>query len=138
MEALKDCDCNTKYFHLSIVIRRKQNIIETLQDENEVWVMDVEQIKTMVWNYWSNLFREEALNAPRKQRLCDYFPRISKDEWCTVNLPFASSEVHVSLMDMKPYKALVSDGFQPIFYQGYWEVVSPKPDFDGDKSFGES
>lgn len=125
MEALKDGDCNTRYFHLSTVIRRKQNRIETLQDGNGVWVTDGEEIKAMVLEFWSNMFREENSNGPQQKLLNDYFPRLSGEEWNAFNRPFANCEVKAALMDMKPYKAPGPDGFQPIFYQRFWEVVSP-------------
>lgn len=36
--AINDGDRNTRYFHLSTVIRRRRNKIETLQDEYGEWI----------------------------------------------------------------------------------------------------
>ncbi|XP_010666673.1 uncharacterized protein LOC104883809 [Beta vulgaris subsp. vulgaris] len=59
MEAISDGDRNTRYFHLSTLIRRRQNRIETLKDESDNWTMDDSQVKALVLKYWSELFQEE-------------------------------------------------------------------------------
>ncbi|XP_074291253.1 uncharacterized protein LOC141618027 [Silene latifolia] len=48
MEAICDGDRNTRLFHLSTIIRRKNNRIEGLQDSTSTWIWNSEAIKRMV------------------------------------------------------------------------------------------
>lgn len=56
LEAIGDGDRNTRYFHLSTIIRRKRNKVEGLMDENGEWVTDGDQVRDMVRQFWSHLF----------------------------------------------------------------------------------
>lgn len=117
IEAICDGDRNTRYFHLSTVIRRrKRNRIEALQKKEGQWVMDANQVKGMVLDYWKNLFQEESQS--------NHYGRILWD-LVTISFCFAECEVLAALRSMKPFKAPGPDGFQPVFFQRYWDVVGP-------------
>lgn len=117
IEAICDGDRNTRYFHLSTVIRRrKRNRIEALQKKEGQWVMDANQVKGMVLDYWKNLFQEESQS--------NHYDRILWD-LVTISFCFAECEVLAALRSMKPFKAPGPDGFQPVFFQRYWDVVGP-------------
>nr|KYP44678.1 Retrovirus-related Pol polyprotein LINE-1 [Cajanus cajan] len=60
---------------------------------------------------------------------------LASGEWCTdasllnyddqvlLGAPVSKEDVFQALMEMKSYKAPGPDGFQPIFYKMYWDVV---------------
>ncbi|CAL9006204.1 unnamed protein product, partial [Prunus brigantina] len=55
-----DGDRNTKFFHLTTVVRRRRNKIERLKDSNGDWVEDAEGIKRLVVEYFQGLFNQGA------------------------------------------------------------------------------
>lgn len=62
VERLKHGDRNTKFFHISMLVRRRRNKIEVLQDESRRWVEDGEKLKDMAVEYYSSLFRAEPMD----------------------------------------------------------------------------
>ena len=125
-EAICDTDRNTRYFHLTTIIRRKRNKVEALMDEEGNWITDGEKVKVMVREFWSNLFQEDSDHVHvGTAMLSDYFPDISSDDREKLERPFSPCEVLAALKDMQPYKAPGPDGFQPVFYQKFWAVVQP-------------
>ncbi|XP_021729754.1 uncharacterized protein LOC110696708 [Chenopodium quinoa] len=88
VEAIPDGDRNTRYFHLSTIMRRRRNRIETLQDGDGNWIQCPNRVKSMVVNFFD-------------------------------------CEIKRVLMGMKPVKAPGPDSIQPLFYQQYWDLVTP-------------
>lgn len=74
VDAIKDGDRNTRYFHLSTIIRRRQNKGEALKDNTGSWVYDAESIKGMILEYWKSIFQEEQQAFTGARLLTDYFP----------------------------------------------------------------
>lgn len=48
LDALKDGDHNTKFFHLSTIIRRRRNRIDMLLDGEGNWISTPEEVKQLV------------------------------------------------------------------------------------------
>ena len=48
-----------------------------------------------------------------------------EDEFEVLSRPFATCEIKNAIMSMEAYKAPGPDGFQPLFYQRFWDTVSP-------------
>jgi len=59
VEAIRDGDRNTWYYHTSTVVRRKVNRIEMLQEGEGNWVSDSQQISRMVRTFFVGLYYEE-------------------------------------------------------------------------------
>ncbi|XP_056688449.1 uncharacterized protein [Spinacia oleracea] len=74
LEALKDGDRNTKYFHLSTVIRRYRNKVTMLQERDGNWITDPSRLKEMVVQYWHSLFTEEFPQYDTRASLKASFP----------------------------------------------------------------
>lgn len=53
---LEHGDKNTRYFHTSTMIKRKRNIIEMLSRDDGSMVTDVEQLKSMVVEFFTKLY----------------------------------------------------------------------------------
>lgn len=51
LEAIEDGDRNTRFFHLSTVMRRKYNRIDMLQEHDGSWVTKPDQVRSMVVSY---------------------------------------------------------------------------------------
>ena len=125
LEAISDGDRNTRYFHLSTIIRRRRNTVDALLDESGCWITDVEQVKGMVISFWKQLFQEEQSSEVPEPLLRDYFPDISAMDREKLSRPFSPCEVFAALQDMQPFKAPGPDGFQQVFYQRFWNLVQP-------------
>ncbi|EEF46434.1 conserved hypothetical protein [Ricinus communis] len=60
---------NSRYFHGSIVIRRKKNRIESLKDTYGCWLDDIDPFKKMVVKFYTKLYTEETTsNVPIRIR----------------------------------------------------------------------
>lgn len=59
---LKEGDRNTRYYHTKTLIRRRQNKITMIKNDNDEWVEDVEVIGGLFQEFYGNLFREENHN----------------------------------------------------------------------------
>lgn len=57
-------DRNTKFFHLSTIIRRRRNKIERLKNEHGEWVEEASAIKDLVVRYFSTLFSQGVFGMP--------------------------------------------------------------------------
>ncbi|KAK9706615.1 hypothetical protein RND81_07G139200 [Saponaria officinalis] len=124
MEQICDGDRNTKFVHLSTIIRRKRNRIERLQNENDVWLWDPSEIKSHVMSYYKTLFTASNYGSLEKM-LIGAFPVLEDEEKGKLDSAFTDSEIQGALSQMSPYKAPGPNGFQALFYQTQWSVFSP-------------
>ncbi|KAK4726505.1 hypothetical protein R3W88_031422 [Solanum pinnatisectum] len=53
---LANGDANTKFFHLSVVNRRRRNRIAFFKDDNDNWITNPSRIVDHTFNYFSNCF----------------------------------------------------------------------------------
>lgn len=54
-------DANTKYFHLSVLNRRRRNKITYFKDSNDIWITDPAEIANYVHNYFSACFTTDHI-----------------------------------------------------------------------------
>ncbi|WCJ20597.1 LINE-1 retrotransposable element ORF2 protein [Euphorbia peplus] len=116
-------DRNTKYFHLSTIIRRKQNKIEVIQLNNGNWIYDLNDIRSHAFNFYKNLFLEDQ---PRSFVSCNTtisFPHLSDCESNDIFRPVSVEDIRQALFDMSPNKAPGIDGLPAAFYQRHWGIV---------------
>lgn len=50
-------DINTKFFHISTIIRHRRNAIEFLKKEDGGWILTQEEIGDYITSYFSTLFQ---------------------------------------------------------------------------------
>ena len=122
-EAIRDRDRNTRYYHLSTIVRRSFNRIEALQDAQGNWFWDDEGIKSMVRDFFLSLFSDDG--APFTPYILpkDCFPTLNAEEQTELDKTFTGCEVKKALFDMDRFKAPGPDGFQALFYQRHWDMV---------------
>lgn len=111
LEALRDGDRNTKFFHLSTVNRRPRNQIEMLQNSEGQWLSDTDEVKVLVVDYWRVLFQDKCPNYVQTEFMPNSFPPIPHADWPSLTRPYASCEVQAAIMSMRPYKAPGPDDF---------------------------
>lgn len=52
-------DLNMKFYHASLVTRKRRNHIFMLQNDEGVWIQHSDTLKALVQNFYSNLFATE-------------------------------------------------------------------------------
>ncbi|XP_057756534.1 uncharacterized protein LOC130975820 [Arachis stenosperma] len=61
---LVEGDRNTKYFHTKTLVRRRKNKIVKLRNNNGIWCEEVEAVKSIVSNFFTDLYRDERPERP--------------------------------------------------------------------------
>lgn len=52
-------DRNTKFFHLSTVVRRRRNKVVLLRNKEGCWIEDKDQLKELAVSYFKKLYSED-------------------------------------------------------------------------------
>ncbi|XP_062101909.1 uncharacterized protein LOC133809260 [Humulus lupulus] len=116
-------DQNTKYFHAWANIRRRRNQIRSLKDvEGRSVDWDSGLDKLMV-DYFSELFT--ASDTCWDRVISGVQGQISEELNHTLMATIDKDEVRAALFQMHPDKSPGPDGFNPGFYQKYWDIVEP-------------
>lgn len=67
-------DLNTRYFHLTTLIRRRRNVIEYLKTPNSTWLDSQQNVGDHVCNYFQKLF--SSSQPTLSQDLEDLIPSV--------------------------------------------------------------
>lgn len=103
LEAIKDGDRNTKFFHLATVIRRNRNKVDMLQANDGSWVTDPTNVKLMVEQYWKDLFMEENPHYCTSNYTTGAFPLMSEKELESLTRPYVQCEVELAIKSMQAF-----------------------------------
>ena len=98
---LKLWDKNSKFFHLSTIIRRKRNSIDAMRDENGSWITEGNSIKNTFLNYFKNLFQQSESDFP------PHFEQLV--------LPCITEDENVELCRIPSHDEIRSTLFQTVF-----------------------
>ncbi|MCI02468.1 RNA-directed DNA polymerase (Reverse transcriptase) [Trifolium medium] len=103
------------------IIRQKRNKIHGIQLQSGEWCTDPDVMRTEALNFFKELFcsNQPVVNSNGEEDVA------TLDENAIAELvkPVSKKEVHDVLMSMKSYKAPGPDGFQPIFFKLFWDVI---------------
>lgn len=121
---IRDRDRSTKYFHISMMNRRKRNKIDRLQTEDGNWIDDQAQSKNMAVQYFLTLFREEGRDTVEVASETA-FPVLDTCEMQSAFEPITTQGVRNAIFGMGPLKAPGIDGIPAGFLQKHWNVLSP-------------
>jgi len=116
-------DRNTNYFHTSTIIRRRQNRIERLRNEEGSWISDAKDLEALAVRYYQRLYSMDDVPQVVSKLPQEGFASLTQSERLALNKPFSAVEVEIAMKSMGKYKAPGPDGYQPIFYQSCWEIV---------------
>jgi hypothetical protein len=119
---LKEGDRNSKFFHLSTIIRRRRNSIDAVRNHLGSWITEKKEINEFFLENFKQVFTEEEVDFPVDlENLIQ--PSISIEEnteLCTIPTPL---EIKRTLFEMASQKAPGPDGLPVIFYKTYWKTV---------------
>ena len=116
-------DRNTKFFHMSTIIRRKRNRVEMLKKDETQWVSDAKELEKLAVDYFRKLYSLEDVDTNIQMLMERRFVGLTRQEKMDLDKTFSAEEVEKAVRAMGSFKAPGPDGFQPVFYQRCWETV---------------
>jgi hypothetical protein len=115
-------DLNTRYFHMSTLIKRRRNAIDFLKLPSGAWVSDRRNIGNCFADFFQQLF-SSSLSDPLEEML-NLFDKVISDEENLVLCSIPSEkEIYEVLISIGATKAPGPDGFTALFYQRCWSIV---------------
>ena len=115
-------DRNSKFFHLSTIIRRRSNNVDAIKMENGTWINDSNQIRTLFRNNFINIFKEKEIHFPEHLEYL-ILPCITEEENESILSMPSPEEIRATLFQMQDLKAPGLDGFPALFYKQLWSTV---------------
>ncbi|PNX75183.1 hypothetical protein L195_g031114, partial [Trifolium pratense] len=117
----RDGDLNTRYFHATASARKKKkNQIVQLEDCHGNICNSTEGLKAIAKDYFMDIFQQQQ--GERMSVLNAVSPSISKDDNNDLTAPFTVAEFKDVVFSMEADKFPGPDGFNPGFYQHFWDL----------------
>lgn len=110
---LKGGEQNTKFFHTSTMIRRRQSRILCLKDAHGDWQEDAVVLQEMASQFYQNLYTAEPTPVLQTSRW--NFPPLERADTSWMNRCVSDTEVRRALFQMGADKTPGLDGFPPRF-----------------------
>jgi hypothetical protein len=120
MHWLTEGDLNTKFFHMSATARSKVKKIERLKNEEGEIITGQQNLCEVARKCFQELFSPKGSFLDPVLSLIS--PRVSTEDNASLEAPVTKEEVRVALLQMHPDKSPGPDGFNPAFYQNFWEL----------------
>ncbi|KAF7806607.1 putative ribonuclease H protein At1g65750 family [Senna tora] len=115
-------DRNTRFFHISTLVRRKRNKIEGLKNEEGEWIFEDETLQKMTTEYFGELYREVNSNfVPLELKGC--FPVLDPNAYLSFVRPISEEDIKSAVFAMGHLKAPGPDGMNPLFFQHQWDTI---------------
>lgn len=119
---LKVKDKNSSFFHLSTIIRRRQNNIDVIRADNGTWVIRSRNIKHFFLDKFKDRFSEEEVSFPNHFKNLIHTTISEEDnEWICAIPPV--DEIRATLFKMQDLKAPRPNDFLVAIYKAYWPIV---------------
>jgi len=115
-DQIRGGDRNTKYFHMSTIIRRRFNRVNVIKDNDGVWCTDPRCIHQLIVAHFRALFFAELdANVEFRTRTVD-FPRLSSLVAQGLQQLFTRDDITLALKSIQLLKAPDPDGFHAYFF----------------------
>ncbi|GAU43908.1 hypothetical protein TSUD_88810 [Trifolium subterraneum] len=122
MHWLQKGDMNTRFFHMSATARSKKKKVTKLVADNGTEAHTQEELCEVAKSYFDNLFKPRDGDHDPVLNLIQ--PRVTDDDNFFLTAPITKVEIQQALFQMHPDKSPGPDGFNPAFYQRFWEHCS--------------
>ncbi|KAJ8755052.1 hypothetical protein K2173_016557 [Erythroxylum novogranatense] len=118
---LTEGDSNSKFFHLMASHKHKKNFISQLKNNNGEWIDWDSGLLTMLLTYYQQLFTSSYGDASPIIDNVDSKVTTSHNQLLLAT--YTEEEVRRVFFSMHPDKSPGPDGFNPGFFQTYWDIV---------------
>lgn len=119
---LATTDLNTRFFHVSTIIRRRRNNIDTLLSDDGHWIHDRQFIGDLAVGYFQNLFTSSYLVLGGDiDSLIQ--PIISEEENVSLCRMPSPEEIKAAVFQLGALKSPGLDGMSVLFFQHHWSSV---------------
>ncbi|CAN0838786.1 Transposon TX1 uncharacterized 149 kDa protein [Linum grandiflorum] len=118
---LSERDLNTKYFHGVANGRTKWKHIDRLKADDGTWQETNEALAATAKAYFAALFTAQGSHV--EPVVSSLESRISAEDNAQLTSPFTKEEFRLALFNMNPNKSPTPDGFNPGFYQKFWDLL---------------
>ncbi|GAU32650.1 hypothetical protein TSUD_218990 [Trifolium subterraneum] len=122
MHWLQEGDMNTRFFHMSLIARSKKKKVTKLIADNGTEAHTQEELCEVAKSYFDTLFKPRDGDHDPVLNLIQ--PRVTNDDNFFLTAPITKIEIRQALFQMHPGKSPGLDGFNPAFYQRFWEQCS--------------
>ncbi|XP_042520417.1 uncharacterized protein LOC122093928 [Macadamia integrifolia] len=119
---MKNGDCNSKFFHLSVKLRRLKNQITSLKKEDGTWVSDQQGISSYVSDFFEKFHEADEITVHND--LLDNIPRVLEEEDVAglESVP-SGEEIKQAVWDLDSVSSPGPDGFPGSFFRRCWTIV---------------
>lgn len=111
---------NTKFFHHQASCRRYKNYISKLKDSTGRWCEN-EDLHHLITNYYSEIFSTQGTQMMGE--LDGFRQKLSQEDNISLLRPYTHEEIKLAVFSMSPDKAPGADGFNPAFFQHFWQEI---------------
>ncbi|KAL6208769.1 hypothetical protein ACLB2K_019714 [Fragaria x ananassa] len=120
---LSEGDRNTKFFHLTTIVRRRRNKIDGLFDINGVWRTNLKDMQQVAVDFFKELFTADPVQD-LIVIIPSLFPEILASDMERMNRPISENDIHSALFRIGKLKAPGVDGFPALFFQQHWNLCA--------------
>jgi len=122
---LKEGDCNTKFFHRSVIQRRHTNRITHLISTNGEPIFSHEDLEATLIDYYKDLLTEPSPDRSEAiAKVTQHVPSlVTSEQKSTLLQPITIEEVDQALQDTPKGKAPGPDGFTSDFFHHCWSMI---------------
>lgn len=113
---------NTRFFHLTTLIRRRRNCIEGLKSEDRRWLNTQADIGDYLCSNFQTLFTSSAptLSSDISSLFTPVIANADNEFLCRIP---DEAEIFTAVHSIGASKAPGLDGITSLFYQSYWAIV---------------
>ena len=120
-------DCDTNFYHVSTLIRRKRNQIMAIKNAMEDWIHEEGEIKEFIRCGFERVFLS-SLSCVLKvdPTISQWQSRLLDSEKENISGGAYEVEIKAALWSLKPFKALRPDGLHASFFQSFgtlWGIL---------------
>ncbi|GAU26046.1 hypothetical protein TSUD_225070 [Trifolium subterraneum] len=113
---------NTRFFQKSATARSKKKRVTKLIVDNGTEAHTQEELCEVAKSYFDTLFKPRDSDHDPVLNIIQ--PRVTDDDNFFLTAPITKVEIQQALFQMHPDKSPGPDGFNPAFYQRFWEQCS--------------
>lgn len=114
-------DANTRFFHMSVKHRAKQNHIHGIMKEDR-WITDPQSLRDVIYNHFKSFY-----NPQSKENIfllgSLVHTKISENQVKFLSREFELPEIHSALMSMNSNKSPGPDGVNLEYIKALWNVA---------------